>query len=163
VTGDQVQSQFFVNRQSIRAIGTDAVAVESGDALGGMESQAKAREVIESGIHLRGAKVISEEGNEIGKVDKVFVDETGMISGYRTSTGLLGFGQKDEITPDQVTTIGQDAIVVNCTPDEAPPNESRPITPAANHAAASSTPINGSDEVDAGGARRVPADDSMER
>lgn len=161
VTGDQVQSQFFIGRHSIRAIGNDAVTVESSDALAGMESQTEARAVMESGIHLRGAKVVSEEGNELGKVDKVFVDETGNISGYRTKTGLLGFGQKDEITPEQVTTIGQDAIVVNCGPEDADPRtESGPITPSGE---ASRPDSAGSDRVTPSGATRVPADESMER
>jgi uncharacterized protein YrrD len=103
----------FVQRSAIKGVGNDAVTVEDGSALQPYAAHDEARRVVESGIHLRGATVMTEGGDAVGKVDKVMLAEDGTIEGYTTNSGLLGFGEKNEISSDQVLRIGADAVIIS--------------------------------------------------
>ncbi len=103
----------FLERRYIRGIGKDAITIESVGSLQPFDTQVRANEVVESGIYLPGKNVITEGGDALGKVDKVMVADDGMISGYTTTTGRLGRGEKNEVRASSVLTIGEDAIIVS--------------------------------------------------
>jgi uncharacterized protein YrrD len=108
-----VESEMFVERGNIVGLGRDAITVETAEAVEPLAHRAEAREVIETGIHLKGAKVLTEGGNSIGTIDKIYVEDNGDIVCYAAASGLLGFGDKSEIDPDCVVKVGEDAIIVS--------------------------------------------------
>jgi uncharacterized protein YrrD len=103
----------FLERSAIKSLGEHAVTVESEDKLGAVTAYPRVREILDSGIHLKGAPVLTETGDAVGKVDKILVDEEGRIASYEVARGVLGLGKRKEITPSDVISIGQDAIIVS--------------------------------------------------
>jgi len=118
VGADDVDATMFLERQRIKGIGQDAVTVEGESALEPYAPAGRTREVVESGIHLRGANVLTEGGDSIGKLDRVLVNEDGTVASYRVSKGLLGFIYRKEIPPSEIVKIGEDAVIVADTVSE---------------------------------------------
>jgi uncharacterized protein YrrD len=110
----------FVGRDQIQAIGDAAITVTGTGALREVSSQPRAREIVDSGLHLRGTNVVTETGNSLGTVDKILIDDTGSVASYHASSGLLGFGDKTDIMPREVISIGEDAIVVMQSAEQRP-------------------------------------------
>ncbi|MEX0749201.1 MAG: PRC-barrel domain-containing protein [Dehalococcoidia bacterium] len=102
----------FLERAHIRAIGDNAITVRVSGVLDELASRPRAQEIIDSGLHLRGTPVVTETGNSLGTVDKILIDDGGNITAYHASSGLLGFGDKTDIMPHEVVSIGDDAIIV---------------------------------------------------
>jgi len=115
----------FVDRDQIQAIGDTAITVSGAGVLHEVSSQPRAREVVDSGLHLRGTNVVTETGNSLGTVDKVLIDESGNVASYHASSGLLGFGDKTDIMPQEVISIGEDAIVVMHSAEQRTNQESK--------------------------------------
>jgi uncharacterized protein YrrD len=103
----------FLDRARIKGIGQDAVTVDGEGDLEPFANAGRAREVVDSGIHLRGANVLTEGGDSIGKVDKVLVNEDGSVASYQVSKGVFGFGSRKELPPTSVISIGEDAVIVS--------------------------------------------------
>jgi uncharacterized protein YrrD len=98
----------FVARNHIELFGSDAVTVDSavpieqpGTPGGGMHA----------GVQLEGVRVVTDDGDAMGKIDRVLVDERGEITGYHTKSGLFG-RSKHDIAPEDVLSVGEDALVV---------------------------------------------------
>ena len=81
----------------------------------------------------RGYKVIDPQGDKIGKVDDLFVDQSGQPEYFGVKLGLVGL--KSTLIPTAATTIDQDQeiIVTNLEKDtvkDAPAfDDDEPITP----------------------------------
>ena len=103
----------FLPRTAIHSIGDHAVTVESEEKLTNASSYARVREVLDSGIHLKGSPVLTEGGDAIGKVDRILVDDEGRVAAYEVSHGLFSFINRRRIPPDGVISIGQDAVIVS--------------------------------------------------
>ena len=74
----------------IRAIGKDAVMIESENSVMAPGDEARFRAVMERDTHLSGTKLLTEKGDEIGSFSDVYLDEnTGRVIGYETSGGLV--------------------------------------------------------------------------
>ena len=74
----------------IRAIGKDAVMVESENSVMAPGDDARLRAVMERDTHLSGTKILTETGDEIGSFADVYLDEnTGRVIGYEASGGLV--------------------------------------------------------------------------
>lgn len=106
----------FLDRSTLRGLGSQAVTVESDDVMTPISMDAKAKELMDSGIHFRGSKVITQGGDSLGTLDKIMLGDDGQVEYYESSTGILGLGEKHEVRPSQVMKIGTDAIIVS---DEA--------------------------------------------
>lgn len=111
VTAD-VGGESFLNRQAIRGLGESAVTVDGETAMHPIAGETRARQLMESGIRLRGCKVVTETGDSLGTLDKIVLDDEGCVEHYESQTGILGFGDRYELRPEQVVKIGADAIVV---------------------------------------------------
>lgn len=65
---------------------------------------------------IRGRKVFDREGEEIGKVDDVFIDPTERRARFLSvkSGDVLGLGGKKLLIPvDAITPVAQDKVVIN--------------------------------------------------
>ena len=75
---------------AIRAIGKDAVMIDSELAAIAPGDDPRLRAVMERDTHLSGTKLLTETGDEIGSFSDVYLDEnTGRVVGYETSGGLV--------------------------------------------------------------------------
>lgn len=102
----------FLARDAVRGFGADAVTVDGEGAITDLGTESRARELMESGIRLRGTKVITETGDSLGTVDKIMIEDDGSVVCYQTASGLLGIGERHEVPPSRVMRIGTDAIIV---------------------------------------------------
>lgn len=109
---DSADDVMFLNRSHIRGLGNDAVTVESASALTHISMEARAKEIRDSGVHLKGANMLTEDGNALGTVDKIMIDGDCRITAYRARSGLLGLGGKNEIEASDVVKLGTDALIV---------------------------------------------------
>jgi uncharacterized protein YrrD len=115
----------FVDRDQIESIGDSAITVSGSSALTEVSSQPRAEEIVNSGLHLKGTSVVTETGNSLGTVDKILIDDTGNITAYHASSGLLGFGDRTDVLPDEVISVGDDAIVVTHSAEQRTNEDTR--------------------------------------
>ncbi|HEX5480097.1 MAG TPA: PRC-barrel domain-containing protein [Dehalococcoidia bacterium] len=144
----------FLPRTAIHSIGDHAVTVDSEEKLTSASSYERVREVLDSGIHLKGSRVLTEDGDAIGKVDKILLDDEGRVAAYEVSHGLLSFINRRRIPPDGVISIGQDAVIVSAAygeedDDEDSDQHGRPPE------AAGEAPTDGTGEESPHGASRL--------
>lgn len=103
-------------KASIWAIGQDAVTVQSRQAVIEFKDESGVmKSMIEGDVHYVGKDVLTEEGNLLGTVEDVFLDDNlGKIVGYEVSEGFLvdlREGRKVlKAHPEMV--VGLDALVV---------------------------------------------------
>lgn len=114
VKGVEDDRRLLVRKESVHAAGKDAVTVADEAALEFLDANDEAREIVghRNGGHLTQMTVFSEDGEQLGKVDKVLLDDDLTVSAYHASSGILGLGSKTEIKPDEVVMAGEDTIVV---------------------------------------------------
>ncbi len=108
---DGTDSVLFLDRAHLRGLGRDAVMVRNRADLRALGADERAHQVMQAGIHLGGAQVLTEHGDAIGKIDRVLVRDDGFIAVYEARTGPLGLGHR-KIQPDEVVKIGEDAVIV---------------------------------------------------
>jgi uncharacterized protein YrrD len=107
----------MISFEEIEAIGPDAVVLrrrsERSDGNGAMPT-VNADELKES-FNLTGRTVISEDGQYLGEINDLYIDETtGEVFGFELTQGLFrdtSVGKK-YIQYDHIQTIGEDVIVV---------------------------------------------------
>ena len=102
----------FLDISYVRQLGPFAVTIFRSDELQPLNAAPRAFEVVQSGVRVRGAPVMTEIGEPIGRLDKVWLDSSGRVVKYRASTGGLGLGRRREILPTDVVVIGEDVIIV---------------------------------------------------
>lgn len=168
VSSNDAEGNLFVPRDEVLGWGTEAITVERPEALQPFANQPRAEEIVASGIHLRGVKAITESGDTLGTIDKVLIDDDGNIACYAASKGFLGFGEKAEIRPQDVVTVGQDAIIVSVSAPEASEAQAGDDTQTQEPMRAETTrpDMTPSETTRPGATRAVPrepADESMER
>lgn len=105
----------FLRRERVRSFGNDAITVSNESAVEVLDSDADARRLAKGPGHVLNMDVFTAGGDKLGSVDKVLLNEDGTVNSYRTSTGLLGMGAKQEIVPSDVIGASEDSIVVGDT------------------------------------------------
>ena len=103
---------------AIRAIGKDAVMIESHSNVIAPEDDSRLRAVMESDTHLAGTKMLTEKGDELGSFGDVYLDEnTGRVIGYEASGGLISdtmSGKRYMAAKDtDALRVGQDVLLVD--------------------------------------------------
>jgi uncharacterized protein YrrD len=110
--GGTTEKALFVDRDDVVGLGHDAVTVEGVAALQSFSMQEHAQQVVDSGIHLKGAKLLTESGDELGTIDKILLGQDCEIVAYRAASGILGLGGKQEVSSEDVVKVGEDAVIV---------------------------------------------------
>ena len=101
----------LLQRAQIRSFGKDAITVESISATERFDTNATAQHLANTGGHLGGLEVMTQDGEKLGKVDNVILNDDGTVSSYQISSGLLGMGKRD-IPISEVVTAGADALII---------------------------------------------------
>ncbi len=107
---DKNQPAQLLVRENVKAIGSEAITVQNEAQLAVYDADSQARDYMNLGLH--GLKILTEDGNQVGQVDSVLLNDDGTINSYETSTGILGLGSKRQIQIADVIAVGGDALVV---------------------------------------------------
>ncbi|MBB6017151.1 PRC-barrel domain-containing protein [Deinococcus radiopugnans] len=101
--------------EMIRAIGEDAIMIDSADQVTTTRDDGRLADVLDSKISLIGMALLTTDGQDLGKIADVYFDETtGKVEGYETTGGLfsdLSNGRTFVPAPDAVQ-IGTDTAMV---------------------------------------------------
>ena len=105
---------FYLAADNVRAVGEDAVTVESARALSAVEgSVSDAAE--DAGQPVLGKRLMTEGGKFLGNIDDVLIDrQSRRVVAYEVSGGLwhdMMKGQTD-IPVEHITSIGHDVVIV---------------------------------------------------
>ncbi len=106
----------IVLTRDIHSIGKDAVLIENEDKIStASDVTAKVASIAEGDNYLTSDKVITEQGEELGRIsDLIFDAKSGKVEAFEVSQGALqtvGSGKKTFNTKD-IITVGDDAIIV---------------------------------------------------
>jgi uncharacterized protein YrrD len=115
VAGKYARNGAFVECGRIRRLGPFAIVVMEEADLQRSDDHDRARDVLASGIRVRGAQVMTDAGEPAGRIDRVWMSPEGRILRYRASDGGFAFARGHEITPSDVQVIGEDAIIVSAS------------------------------------------------
>ncbi len=75
---------------ALQAIGPDAVILNSADSVVKASEAPEIRVVLDRDLHIRGLRLQSTEGKELGKIEDFRFDEqTGVVEGYELAGGLF--------------------------------------------------------------------------
>jgi uncharacterized protein YrrD len=102
----------YVTAADVRAVGPDAVTVESEHvARAASEMPEELRAAQEASRALHGKKVVTENGAFLGTVSDYLIDESAMrVTGLTIGGGLLS--GEDAIAADRIVSLGPDAVIV---------------------------------------------------
>ena len=64
---------------------------------------------------ISGTRIVTDSGEELGKVGDLFIDDDGRVLGYEVKQGSLSLGGRKFLPADQVQTVGQDALIATTT------------------------------------------------
>lgn len=113
LTVDGADGERFVDLERVQRLGPFAVTVRRSSDLQDLSDHERALAIVDSGIKLRGEPVLTDVGEPMGRLDKIWIDDRGDVIKYRCSLGSIGLRRSREITPDQVMVVGQDAMIVS--------------------------------------------------
>ncbi|WP_295815750.1 PRC-barrel domain-containing protein [uncultured Deinococcus sp.] len=103
---------------SIRSFGEDAVMIGSADDITTSREDGQLKEALEAKHSLIGMKLLTSDGQDLGRIADVYFDDTtGRVEGYEATGGLfsdLSSGRTFVPAPEQVQ-IGEDAAIVPVT------------------------------------------------
>jgi uncharacterized protein YrrD len=105
--------QLLVTRANVQSFGRDAITVSVESAAEVLDANEHARQLGISGGHLLKIDVLTQNGDKIGSIDRVLLNEDGTINCYRASSGFLGMGAKQDLSPEDVVAASKDSFVVS--------------------------------------------------
>lgn len=113
--GGMMSEAQVVPWEQITTLGPDAVMVQSESSRIGISSDARIRASMEQDFSLSGDRIATTEGNQIGSLGDVYIDEkTGQRLGYEVSGGFVSdtVGGKRYLPGTEDAHVGRDVILV---------------------------------------------------
>lgn len=98
---------------NVKAIGADAITVEGDDKVSVLSEDMRSQELVALGKGLKGKRIVTEDGNQLGKMATLTLNEDGGIRALHAASGIFGRGAGKDISPGNVLVAGQDAIIVS--------------------------------------------------
>ncbi len=98
----------------IREIGTDALMVEGDDSLIKVHSDAVIAEAFDAKQSVDGKQVTTDQGENLGHVSDLYLDDSGYVSAFEVSGGLFAdaVGGKRYLENPARIKVGEDVIIV---------------------------------------------------
>jgi uncharacterized protein YrrD len=97
--------------RGIRSIGKDSVTIENLNVAERFEDNVEAQEISKAGGYRDGMTVMTQSGDEVGKVDKVTINEDGTAAAYHSTTGF--FGTKHDIEASEVISGSKEKLIIS--------------------------------------------------
>ena len=105
------KGQDFIPYEKLYSLGEDMVVIEDKNCIG--ECQERYQSLIDEG-EVIGHKVISDQGEELGMVEDILLNDNGKLVAYELSEGLIQdiLQGRETLTIDNTVSYGKDAIIV---------------------------------------------------
>ena len=104
---------------SVASVG-DVVVVGGEEALGKLGEDLEVADLRKKSHTITGTEIVTQEGEKIGEVRDIFVNERGRVGGYEVSRGMISDLRGRKFLPmENVEAIGKDTIIVS-NPDLLP-------------------------------------------
>ena len=104
---------------SVASVG-DVVVVGGEEALGKLGEDLEVADLRKKSHTITGTEIVTQEGEKIGEVRDIFVNERGRVGGYEVSRGMVSDLRGRKFLPmENVQAIGKDTIIVS-NPDLLP-------------------------------------------
>jgi uncharacterized protein YrrD len=100
---------------SVKAIGVDAVIIQSKEAIALASDYANIHKILESNNILNGTRIMTTDGRDLGTlIDFYFDEQTGAVEGYEASGGLFAdaYSGRSFVPAPQTLKIGEDVAFV---------------------------------------------------
>ena len=113
--GGWLRSARVVPFSDLQAIGPDAVIVQSAAVVRGSDETAEMRPVLERGNVLKGTRIMTTDGRDLGTMTDIFFDEgTGALEGYEVSGGMFtdAYTGRSFVPAPKTVKIGHDVAFV---------------------------------------------------
>jgi len=101
---------------SIVRFGPSAVMIDDADSVIPAANDQRVSEILERRGTLLGTRVLTEDGEDLGRIGDLYFDESsGRITGYEVSGGMLGDVVRGTsyLPFDNIRVIGKDAVIVS--------------------------------------------------
>ena len=107
---------------SVTSVG-DVVVIRGEEALDKLGEDREVAELHKKSHRITGTEIVTQEGEKIGEVRDIFVNERGQVGGYEVSRGMVSDLRGRKFLPmENVQAIGKDTIIVSY-PDLLPVEE----------------------------------------
>jgi uncharacterized protein YrrD len=103
--------RMFVEREFVRGFGRDAVTIQSESTMRAFATKGREREFSDGGVRLDGVRVMTERGDNVGKVRKVLVADDCRIVALEAGGGV--FRGRRRIDADDIVAIGRERLIVS--------------------------------------------------
>jgi len=98
---------------SVASVG-DVVVVGGEEPLEKLGEDLEVADLRKKGHTITGTEIVTQEGEKIGEVRDVFVNERGRVGGYEVSRGMVSDLRGRKFLPvENVRAIGKDTIIVS--------------------------------------------------
>jgi uncharacterized protein YrrD len=105
-----------IHYKDIHSIGEDAIVVENKEVIReAKEIQGRVNEIARKDTYLTATRIVTEQGEELGKVTDIFFDEqTGKVVEFQVSGGAVQDVRegKKRVRISDILTVGKDATIV---------------------------------------------------
>ena len=99
----------------VKSIGVDAVIVEDSEVIVVADQDDRFKEIVQKDHGLKGKKVMTEDGKDLGTVTDLYFDElAGRLEGYEVSGGLFAdaYSGRSYVPAPMILKIGEDVLFV---------------------------------------------------
>lgn len=92
----------------------DVVIIPSADSITTVEQSSEVAALLDRPTRLTGTTLISENGERIGTVGDLFINDSGEVVGYEVKGGFISnLGGRKFLPVDDIQAIGKDAIIAS--------------------------------------------------
>lgn len=98
----------------VREVGADAIMVEGDESVQNVHTDAIIAEAYDSKHSIDGKQVTSDQGENLGHISDLYLDESGLVSAFEVSGGLFAdaVGGKRYLEMPAQMRVGDDVIIV---------------------------------------------------
>jgi uncharacterized protein YrrD len=104
-------SRMFVGRAHILGTGRHAVTIRSEADVQGFVTRDREREFTDAAVRLEGVRITTDQGDDVGKVGRVFVTPDLRIAALEAGGGV--FGRRRRLAIADVISIGNGRVIVS--------------------------------------------------
>jgi uncharacterized protein YrrD len=108
---DVKDGRMFVEREHVRGFGRDAVTIRSESTMRAFATRGREREFADGGVRLDGVRVMTERGDDVGKVGKVLINDDCRIVRVEAGGGM--FGRRRRFDAGDIVSVGRERLIVS--------------------------------------------------
>lgn len=121
-TGGWFSNARVLPLEYVQSIGEDAVIIQNETGIINAEDDPKIAQIMSAKNVLKGTRVMSEDGKDLGKLVDVYFDESsGKVTHFEVSGGILAdtYNGRSFIPADEALKVGEDVVFVSAAAAQA--------------------------------------------